>query len=147
MYFKRSILNYNPKIERQKGFTLIELIVVVIIVGVLAAVSVPLYTSYIHRAKASEGEAIVGALVSAQKSYWQRYKIFTDDIAKLNVDIGEVITFDFSIESADAISFSVKADVNATGVADGLPAGEYLKYSYNRNNSPRGKWDREADDW
>ena len=147
MYEKRSVLNFNSKYKKPKGFTLIELVVVVLIVSLLAAVSVPLYTGYIHRAKASEGEAMVGALVSAEKSYWQRYKTFTYDIAKLRVDTGEVVTFDFTIESADDISFTVKAEVNDTGVADGLPPGEYLQFSYNRDNSPRGNWDREADNW
>ena len=45
----------------QKGFTLIELMIVVAIVGVLAAVAIPAYQDYTIRAKVSEGLMLAGA--------------------------------------------------------------------------------------
>jgi type IV pilus assembly protein PilA len=54
------------KRQLQKGFTLIELMIVVAIVGILAAVAIPAYQDYIKRSKVSE---VAAALAACKTSY------------------------------------------------------------------------------
>jgi len=53
----------------RKGFTLIELMVVILIVGILAAVAIPIMRGRIDSAKWSEGRAIMGTIATAIRAY------------------------------------------------------------------------------
>ncbi len=53
----------------RKGFTLVELMVVILIVAILAAVAIPIMRGRIDAAKWSEGKAIMGTIASALRAY------------------------------------------------------------------------------
>ncbi|MGA1980459.1 MAG: prepilin-type N-terminal cleavage/methylation domain-containing protein [Sedimentisphaerales bacterium] len=55
--------------KSRKGFTLIELMVVILIVGILAAVAIPLMRGRIDSAKWSEGKSIMGTIGTAVRAY------------------------------------------------------------------------------
>lgn len=64
----------NQKIS--SGFTLIELMTVVLIIGILAAVGLPQYSQYVHKAKVSEGIVAVNAVSKIQKVFYQENGYF-----------------------------------------------------------------------
>jgi len=69
-------------VKTQKGFTLIELMIVIAIIGILAAVAVPQYSTYTKRAKFSEVVMAVTAFKSPAEIAWQTGRI--SKIADLN---------------------------------------------------------------
>jgi len=56
--------------RNEKGFTLVELMIVIVIVGILAAVAVPIYTANIKKAKMSECDAALGTVRTALRVYY-----------------------------------------------------------------------------
>jgi type IV pilus assembly protein PilA len=61
----------DREMRKQQGFTLIELMIVVAIIGILAAIAIPAYQDYTIRAQVSEGLNLTGACKAAVTEYYQ----------------------------------------------------------------------------
>ena len=57
--------------QREQGFTLIELMIVVAIIGILAALAIPAYQDYTIRAQVSEGLSLAGGAKASMSEYYQ----------------------------------------------------------------------------
>ena len=71
----------------RKGFTLLELLTVVIIVAILASLAVPQFFRIAERARAAEGVNILGSIRSAQLRYYSEHSVLTNTIGELDIDV------------------------------------------------------------
>jgi type IV pilus assembly protein PilA len=71
--------------KMQKGFTLIELMIVVAIIAILAAIAIPAYQNYLIRAQVSEGASLADADQTAMAEYFQNTNSFSTNTTSVGV--------------------------------------------------------------
>ncbi len=68
-----SVPSALPLRSRRAGYTLVELMVTVAIIGILAAIAIPAYSSYLYRAKTTEAIGFLADIKSRQEAYRSEY--------------------------------------------------------------------------
>jgi len=68
--------SFLKSLKRQDGFTLVELMVVVAIIGVLSAVAIPNFKKYQAKAKTSEAKLQLSAAYTAEQSFYSDYNLY-----------------------------------------------------------------------
>lgn len=81
-------------LKRRRGFTLVELAVVVVIIGVLAAFGVPRFLQSVERSKASEAFAYLSAVRTAQERYLAREGTYATNVSDLDIQSAPAKYFD-----------------------------------------------------
>ncbi len=94
--------------KKVKGFTLIELMVAVILMGILSLVGVVVYSGYRQRAIEAEAKMMLGKLHEAQQVYYIKNKEYKSGLSNQSVDTSLGVDFrknkyfkTFTIESVD----------------------------------------------
>lgn len=110
--------------KKSSGFTLIEVLIVIVIIGVLAGIAYPSYTDYVLKAKRSEAQAALVNLANKQEMYYLDHRQYAENLqTELGMSANPFITengyYSISTSSANpSTGFTLTATAIDTQVND-----------------------------
>lgn len=109
--------------QRHSGFTLIELMIVLLVVAILTAVAVPSYRAYVVRSQRVDAKEALLALATAQEKFYLQCNRYAGELGAANscADPGTIAFsntsekgwYDLSIEAASVTDFRIRARPSA----------------------------------
>ncbi|MEM7434552.1 MAG: prepilin-type N-terminal cleavage/methylation domain-containing protein [Myxococcota bacterium] len=106
--------------KRRQGFTVTELMIAIVIIGVLATLAIPGFQSYIYKARLSEATTFLGEIKQRQESYRDEFGRY----AKVSSSLTDF--HPSTIPGADPVAWSTTTEWSALGAAPDGPT----RFSY-----------------
>ncbi|WP_055076693.1 type IV pilin-like G/H family protein [Pseudanabaena sp. 'Roaring Creek'] len=106
-----------------KGFTLIEMLVTMIIIGILAAIAIPSFLNQANKARFAEAKSYVGTMSRLQQAYYLEKKTFAGSISQLSFGANtSSSSFTYSVMTGDVNGNAspVQLDQIVTNIASPL---------------------------
>ncbi len=104
-------------LTNKKGFTLIELMIVVAIIGILAAIAIPNFMNYQCKAKQSEAKANLGNMRVMQEAYFAEYDRYST-MAAIGWNTKGDPRYTYSVDASSTTAFTASATATINTEAD-----------------------------
>ena len=101
-------------LRNQKGFTLMELMIVIVIIGVLAAIGVPAYTNYVEKARATTCGANRRSLSTANGLYYAETGTYAGDINDLEDYLDATTISNLTCPSKGTFTFNADGTITCS---------------------------------
>ena len=114
--------DFVSSVYKDQGFSLIELMITVAIIGILAAIVLPSYSSYVQKSNRTEATRNLTVLAGRQEDYYMDYRRYAADTDELG--IGATYVTESGYYQITTASIDTNADFTLTATAVGRQAGD-----------------------
>lgn len=132
---------FDGRGKEERGFTLIELMVVVLVIGVLAAIAYPAYTNYLVRGRRSSAEGFLMDIAQRQQQYLLDVRSYASDVTTLSMATPSEVSSYYTISMTTAAGPPPTFTATATPLA-GTPQASDVTLTINNAGAktPTGIW-------
>jgi len=114
----RSGKEFQAMINKQCGMTLIEIMMVVVIIGILAAIAIPAYSQYVMRAKRTDATSVLLRIAAAQERFYMQHHRYSGDPAALGISGTPDNLYALTIAGAGTVGYTATATAQGSQAAD-----------------------------
>ena len=112
-----------------KGFTLIELMIVVAIIGILAAIAIPNFIKFQARSKQSEAKANLKAMFTAEKAFFQEKDRFSSYVGEVGFAPERNNRYAYFLDPTPSFDNRVTGTATTTNTANAIQADQFKAYT------------------
>ena len=124
-------MNGTQLMHKMRGITLIELMIVVVIIGIMAAIAYPNYREFVARANRNEAKAALLRIATNQERFYLQNNSYTCDMTRLGFPVAaafvtESRAYTVDVTFCDSNNFNAQAVFNIPGDPEAGKCGTFL---------------------